>query len=118
VRALNQHYRLTDDATGKVVLRFDDGTEYTLEEAMLIAKGRAKEEDVRAIHLVKREFHGVLEGFPYGLDKIMPQPDPALQKAAPVQAVRKVARKSKPGKNPGVSDTVQLNLWEAEHESD
>ena len=41
-----------------LVLVFDDGVKYTLKEAVILAKGGAKENDLRAIHKVKAVFFG------------------------------------------------------------
>jgi hypothetical protein len=57
VPALDQNYRYQDN---RKILEFDDGTEYTLREAAIIAKGKPNDDDLRAIHLVKRIFDGVV----------------------------------------------------------
>lgn len=57
VPALNQNYRYHDN---RKILEFDDGIEYTLREATIMAQGRANDEDQRAIHLVKQVFDGVV----------------------------------------------------------
>lgn len=57
VPALNQEYRYHPN---RKILEFDDGTEYTLEEAVILARGGADEDAQRAVHLVKRVFDGVL----------------------------------------------------------
>jgi hypothetical protein len=46
--------------TGMIV--FTDGVKYTLEEFMILAKGRLSDDDaIRAIHQVKKTFDGVIE---------------------------------------------------------
>jgi hypothetical protein len=57
VPALNQNYRYWDH---KRILEFDDGTEYALREAVIIAKGKPNDEDLKALHLIKRVFDGVV----------------------------------------------------------
>ena len=57
VPALNKNYRYHDN---RKILEFDDGTEYTLREAVIIAQGKPTDEDQRAIHLVKQVFDGVV----------------------------------------------------------
>jgi len=57
VPALNQEYRYWNS---RKILEFDDGTEYTLREAVIIAQGKPKDEDLCAIHLVKQVFDGVV----------------------------------------------------------
>lgn len=57
VPALGQCYRFHPN---RRVLEFDDQTEYTLREAIILAKGKAGDEVLRAVHLVKRIFDGVL----------------------------------------------------------
>jgi hypothetical protein len=57
VPALEQNYRYFKN---RKILEFDDGTEYSLREAVLIARERPKDGDLQAIHLVKRVFDGVV----------------------------------------------------------
>jgi len=55
VPALEQNYRYHKN---RKILEFDDGTEYTLREAVIMSQ--AKDTDVKAVHLVKQVFDGVL----------------------------------------------------------
>lgn len=57
VPELDQNYRYHRN---RQVLEFDDGTEYSLREAVILAQGRAGEDTLKAVHLVKRTFNGVL----------------------------------------------------------
>jgi hypothetical protein len=52
-RALDQHYEFDGQK-----LTFEDGISYTLAEAVEVAKKARRDEDVRAVHLVKRVFDG------------------------------------------------------------
>ena len=54
-RQLNLHYSYDPR---DMVLIFDDGVKYTLNEALVLSRGGAKKDDVRAIHKVKSAFFG------------------------------------------------------------
>lgn len=56
VPALNQTYRFED---GKII--FEDGVTYSINEAVMMARDRLTDEDIQAIHLVKRIFGGEIE---------------------------------------------------------
>lgn len=53
VAALNQSYRFEGD---RIV--FQDGVSYTIAESLHIAKDRLDDDDIQAIHLVKKLFDG------------------------------------------------------------
>jgi len=108
VRALNQHYRMTEDGDELV---FDDGVRYTVREAMILAKGGAKDEEIRAVHAVKKIFRGVLEEFPFGL---VQSAVPPVHETAPVQAVRTMASKRGKGARKGKNDVQDKVRAEAE----
>lgn len=55
VKALKQSY-VVDEKTGDLV--FDDGTRYTLAEALELSRRRAKGRDIRAVHTIKKVFDG------------------------------------------------------------
>jgi len=54
-RQLNLHYSYDPR---EMVLIFDDGVKYTLNEALVLSRGGAKKNDLEAIHKVKAVFHG------------------------------------------------------------
>jgi hypothetical protein len=105
VRALNLHYRFSPD---EQTLTFDDGVVYTLDEAMLLAKGKANDEDIAAVHLVKKAFGATLEdGFTEAERLFRVQPEVRqVPEARPVPAVRKVDRERK--KAPTNPDQMSL----------
>jgi len=57
VPELDQNYRYH---ANRRMLEFDDGTEYTLIEAVIMAKGSPAPETIRAVHEIKRIFCGTL----------------------------------------------------------
>jgi len=101
-RALNLYYRY-DPEEG--TLTFEDGTVYTLAEAIALSKKKESPEDVGKIHLVKRFFEGVIEEFPYGYP--MPQAHGKVRPSDAVPVLRKVGRRKKSGSPP---EAVQMRL--------
>ena len=57
VEDLDLNYRVH---ANRKVLEFEDGVEYTLDEALILSKGRAAGDDLKAIHLAKKVFDGEL----------------------------------------------------------
>jgi len=57
--ALRQKYQLVLDSREVPLLRFEDGVEYTIPEAMQLSRG-ADNDTIRAVHAVKKIFHGEL----------------------------------------------------------
>jgi len=43
------------------VIVFSDGVRYTISECLLLSKGRPSDDDIRAVHAIKKIFDGVLE---------------------------------------------------------
>ena len=76
--------------TGMIV--FTDGIKYTLEEFMIMAKGRLyNDDDIRAIHEVKKMFDGELvDEFCRGTAPAMPGHDGNLPEKISVPPVRPV----------------------------
>lgn len=62
VAALNQSYQFTGNG-----ILFEDGIEYTIHEAVAIARGDCTDEDIRAIHAVKRIFDGMIIAYNDGM---------------------------------------------------
>jgi hypothetical protein len=66
VAALNQSYRFEGD---RIV--FQDGVSYTIEEAVHIARDRLDDDDIQAIHLVKKLFDGEIVVQPGETQKVV-----------------------------------------------
>lgn len=60
VSALQMSYRYNGE-TGEMV--FSDGVKYTIEEAVQLSKGRLSDDDLMAIHQVKKVFDGEIDSF-------------------------------------------------------
>jgi len=66
VAALNQSYRFEGD---RIV--FQDGVSYTIAESLHIAKDRLDDDDIQAIHLVKKLFDGEILAQPGEMQKVI-----------------------------------------------
>lgn len=95
VPALNQYYTRDGD-----VLKFDDGVIYTTAEAVLLAKGKPDDIDLKAVHLCKALLGGELTPCDRDakLAPYLPDLDVEMRKAPPVPLVSAMARK--PDRNP------------------
>ena len=56
VEELGLNYRFHEN---RAVLEFEDGTEYTMKEALILSRARVRGRDLRVCHEVKKIFDGV-----------------------------------------------------------
>jgi hypothetical protein len=87
VRALQLSYRYNSE-TG--ILVFSDGVKYNLFESILLSKGKLCDEDLMAIHQVKKVFDGEIEDY---FGRTMPEHDREMQKPVSLSPVRPVLQK-------------------------
>jgi hypothetical protein len=90
VKALDQYYTWDAD-NGR--LNFDDGIAYTGYEAILLAEGKPCDEDIRAVHTIKKIFDGQLVGAPDPDPWVVPHPKTEVQKSCPASVLSSMARK-------------------------
>jgi len=90
VRALDQHYTWDGD---NGLLRFDDGIIYDCHEAILLAEGKPCDEDIRAVHAIKKIFDGQLVAPPDPDPWVVSHPQAEVRKAIAASVLPSMARK-------------------------
>jgi hypothetical protein len=112
VKALGQYY-IWDADNG--LLCFDDGVIYTGYESILLAEGKPDDEDIRAVHAIKKIFDGQLIAPDAADPWLMPHPKAEVRKSKAIPVLPSMARKFKSDKSDksdpvGGPGAVQMQL--------